>query len=157
MKHRKSDHSQIVKMCKYYTQNKCAYNNDICWYKHDKADMFCEQQKDRISYNCKFCDNSFKDKSDFMEHKKNAHIQAVPKCKNFMKGNCSFNNDKCWYSHSAYTPENTQENTQEDLVFQKGQEKHQPPDMILRLFSMMEKMIVKVDSLEKVSKKIQQN
>ena len=88
-----------------------------------------------------------------MKHKKANHLQAVPNCRKFMKGNCNFDNNQCWYSHSeTFDSSEKGNNSNESQVFQKGQEISQPPDLIMRLFSMMEKMVVKVDNLEKVSK-----
>ena len=87
----------------------------------------------------------------FMEHKKADHMQAVPKCNKFLKGKCSLKSEQCWYSHNEINETFETKNIQTNSVFQKGQEQSHPPDMILRLFSMMEKIIAKVDSLEKMS------
>ena len=35
MKHRKRDHSNIVKLCSQYQQNRCRFQNESCWFKHE--------------------------------------------------------------------------------------------------------------------------
>ena len=102
------------------------------------------------NFKCRFCDKTFNLKESFMIHKKTDHMQAVPKCKKFMKGEC-IKHDKCWYNHDEINVVVEEENIQENLGFHKEQENSQPPDMMRRILDMMEKIIVKVDRLEKVS------
>ena len=37
MTHRKSQHSEVVKVCTMFLQNICRFKNEICWFKHDNV------------------------------------------------------------------------------------------------------------------------
>ena len=153
MQHRKLDHPQNVRPCKYYTQGNCARKKEKCWYSHDSVEDMETDQNDKLKanyvYNCKFCDKTFASKHMFMLHKKTDHIEAVPHCTKFNKGNCRLTSAQCWYTHKENEHAYKQEHIETNSVFQKDQEKGHPPDLIQRLFSMIEKVIIKVDNMEK--------
>ena len=82
-----------------------------------------------------------------MVHRKESHTQSgMFKCRDFMKGICTFNVKECWYSHDDKNGEIHQQNIP---FFQKAQDNPHPPDLMERLISMMEKLTKKVDVLEK--------
>ena len=134
MRHRKIDHPRVIKMCRYFLQGNCAYKNDICWYNHDnlieKEFELNHENNDENKFNCRFCDKTFSLKEHFMIHKKADHIQAVPKCRKFMKGDCKLKSDQCWYTHDKIKSVKMQEKNQENLDFHKDPEHRQPPDLM---------------------------
>ena len=83
------------------------------------------------------------------DSKKTHHIQAVPKCRKFLKGDCTLKNEKCWYAHDYINVVYEQE--KENLGFHKEPTHSQPPDLMQRIMSMMETIASKVDNLEKSS------
>ena len=117
MQHRKLDHPQNVRPCKYYTQGNCARKKEKCWYSHDSVEDMETDQNDKLKanyvYNCKFCDKTFASKHMFMLHKKTDHIEAVPHCTKFNKGNCRLTSAQCWYTHK----ENEHAYKQEHVYF----------------------------------------
>ena len=36
MRHRKREHIEIVKPCFQFSQNKCRFKDELCWYKHNE-------------------------------------------------------------------------------------------------------------------------
>ena len=34
-----------------------------------------------------------------MSHRKEKHVSSIPMCKSFVKGQCKFRNDYCWFRH----------------------------------------------------------
>ena len=65
-----------------------------------------------------------------MEHRKLEHFQKE------MDGFCRFSDDKCWYAHT--------------YSFQSKQIKNlnKDPDLIKRLFTMMEKFTKRIENIE---------
>ena len=39
MKHRKRNHSHLIKPCNAFSQNKCRFKDDLCWFKHQSEDQ----------------------------------------------------------------------------------------------------------------------
>ena len=39
MRHRKKDHTQLVKTCNNFSQNNCRFQNDDCWYIHNSENV----------------------------------------------------------------------------------------------------------------------
>ena len=90
-----------------------------------------------------------------MVHRKEAHSQSnMFKCRDFKNGACRFSSSECWYKHEENQTDDNQGAFQKS-DFQKGQENPQPPEVIERILSMMEKLMEKVNTLEKCMKKDQ--
>ena len=54
-----------MKECSYFTEEKCDFNEDTCWYRHNL------QERDKIvskEFECRFCGKIIKTKPDFMKH-----------------------------------------------------------------------------------------
>ena len=84
MKHRKESHSERVQKCRYYQEGVCIFDDNSCWYRHEKVD---DQLK---SFKCDVCDVSFNSTHNLRFHKKNKHpdfhnIQEIHP-PNMMKG-----------------------------------------------------------------------
>ena len=148
MNHRKEDHFDILRSCRYFLEGDCAYEDNICWYKHEAQSEINSSTSTNAEYKCNFCDHVFERKAEFMHHRKTIHSQMNFKCREFRNGSCKFNESECWYTHDE--DEQTR-NENQNPVFQKEQINPHPPDvdLIVRLMDMVEKVIMKVELLEK--------
>ena len=84
-------------------------NCDKCSYEaEDLYDFDAHRWSEHISYSedspdsivCSFCDQIFERKGELMRHKKNEHEENVKTCWKFTAGNCTFEDDKCWFMHN---------------------------------------------------------
>ena len=65
----------------------------------EKMEISIEDDGQKHLY-CNFCNHSFRNKIELMEHKKFTHTDKVSKCWNFPNGKCTYTDDKCWFQHS---------------------------------------------------------
>jgi hypothetical protein len=72
MVHRKKDHVEKVRLCKFFAKGHCERAGD-CWFRHDKT-----TEKE---FKCSVCDKIFEARYDFMHHRRNEHPEIVPECK----------------------------------------------------------------------------
>ena len=56
---------------------------------------------------CKFCGNLFQGKETLMKHRKSHHPSAVAKCLKFIKGECFFSAENCWWIHTINSEESS--------------------------------------------------
>ena len=148
MIHRKYEHPDIIKKCKFFRNGTCSYENDICWFRHQ--DLVQAKSMQQIpEFKCRFCENIFKGKSDFMVHRKMNHTQSVPKCRDFQQGNCHLSHEECWYKHDDISFTYEANNGTDSSGFQNAPDNNHPPDMIRRMMDLMEILRGKVDNLEK--------
>ena len=93
MKHNKCTHKEKLSACRNFETGTCYYD-DHCWFSHEpkKCNVTSE-------FKCNFCENKFKTVPELLKHRKIAHLEIVPMCKNFVKGNCSFGNS-CFFIHT---------------------------------------------------------
>ena len=70
--------------------------------------LFNHELIDENTYLCYECGEKFNTLSDLMVHRKQTH--RMINCKKFLKNNCSFTSDKCWYTHKNDAQENDAEN-----------------------------------------------
>ena len=49
---------------------------------------------------CTFCDDTFENNRDLMNHKKKEHTEKVQICWNFSAGACPYGEQRCWFTHS---------------------------------------------------------
>ena len=94
MIHTKASHMTKAKPCLSFLEGTCNYN-DKCWFLHDEG----LKQSDP-TFKCNYCDESFRTKTQMMQHKKWNHTDKVSKCKN-EKNSCRYGTEKCWFLHSA--------------------------------------------------------
>ena len=48
---------------------------------------------------CRNCGDVFSEKWSLMNHRKNKHSNTVAQCRNFLDGNCTYQEDVCWWNH----------------------------------------------------------
>ena len=157
MKHRKAYHQDILKRCRYFEQGNCAYESNICWYRHDnltEQNNIHSSNEEVEIFTCRFCEETFRRKSEFMMHKKTHHEQAVPKCRENQLGKCVYSGIECWYKHEEMSFVYDFDKASKPSGFQMAPENNLPPEMMLRIMTMMEKLILKVDKLEKASQNL---
>ena len=57
MIHRKNNHRHIVKQCTNFMQNRCRFNTEFCWYKHEveamESDDCIEEESNSVFQNAK--------------------------------------------------------------------------------------------------------
>ena len=135
MNHRKKTHPS-TKKCKNFSSGKCPYNSE-CWYVHD------EENSDEMNdnFNCTLCEQQIKGRHSFMIHKKNNHVEATPKCREFLEGKCNRSSEGCWFVHSN-------DNKSEASVFHQTHQKTFPPDHIQKIVEMLNQVNLKVDHLQ---------
>ena len=120
MIHRKAIHEERVNICSYFLKDKCAFDAKTCWYIHKNVDQTSGYLQIK-EFNCGLCDENFNTRSQFMNHKKNQHLNHVSICKEYERNyTCRFEN-KCWFKHvkniNDETSENTMNNTNTERVF----------------------------------------
>ena len=71
-----------------------------------------------------------------MEHRKLEHFQKISACKKEMDGFCRFGDDKCRYAHKYSFQSKQTESLNKD------------PELINRLFTMMEKFTKRIENME---------
>ena len=133
MLHRKERHKQNVRMCLYFAQGCCEFSDEDCWYQHKTKNSLLTQTLKE--FKCSLCGQSFTLKSDFMNHRKREHPQKISICKTYINGSCKFGNEKCWYTHVEKHSE------MEEIIDNN-------PEMITRIFDMMEKFAERFELIE---------
>ena len=131
MNHRKSQHVDLVALCRNFLDGKCVFSKHMCWWKHEESDFSNLTQKQ----SCYVCNDRFKEKNDLMIHRKKHHPRIVKDCSKFSEENCRFRSDTCWFIHRKDETDNKQEGEEEEhneenvgqLVFQKVPEKQKAP------------------------------
>ena len=78
--------------------------NDLVYHMHE----FHPLEENGQKMGCNFCSDRFGTKSDLMIHKKTAHPEKLQFCRNFIAGNCNYDND-CWFSHDSNLKQDLQE------------------------------------------------
>ena len=120
MNHRKDMHIEEVKLCSFFAQGSCDFQDDMCWYIHDK------KRAAQQEFKCSFCEEKFKTKFLIMHHKKEYHRESVLPCRDFIKGSCRFESERCWFKHERYSSNNQEINIQSNTENQ---------EMIKRIFT----------------------
>ena len=132
----KNVHQEEVQTCSHFLDGKCAFDSNECWFYHPDLTKAGSVPRIPTSFKCRFCEKSFQTKSEFMEHRKLEHPQKIAACKKEMDSSCRFGNDKCWYAHKNSLQSKQTENLNED------------PNLINRLFTMMEKVTERIENIE---------
>ena len=127
MTHRKKEHVEKVDACRLFSEGKCYLGDMDCWYTHSESNK---------TFKCKYCENEFKNRYDFMKHRKEEHPQFVPNCRKETNGTCQFGAHNCWFKHIEI------ENSNEHTNIDKNQE------LIGKLFNMVEKFTQRILELE---------
>ena len=144
MNHRKIVHPSNKK-CRNFPEN-CKFGKE-CWYVHEEPRLTenapskktFETQK-VIIFKCNLCEETFKDKGNFMEHKKKHHSEK------FVSGQCERPKEDCWFKK----PENQdQSQAFHQQVFRKAQQNPFPPDQLTQMMNLVKNLCLKVENLEK--------
>ena len=158
MNHRKMEHPSNKK-CRYYLNEMCRFDAETCWYKHEAESMENVQESSSIENSCKDCGKTFLSKSDMMKHRKSEHKSKVSRCRDFLQERCNLSENACWYSHDEKENEvkdhksDEQEPDFQNSGFHRVQEKT-PPDQMGKIMTLINKLSLQVELLEKKSMKI---
>ena len=98
-------------------------------YIHNSCDGKTSTTQTLTQYNCGICGKTFQTKSDFMKHRRKDHSDKVPECRDHKNDCCRFQKETCWFKH------------EEKLEIKS-------PDMVERLFNMMEKFSERMEMME---------
>ena len=138
MFHRKLNHIEKVQICVNFDDGKCTFG-DTCWFSHDTS-----SKKSIQVYKCNICEEEFKIKSVYMNHRKAKHSENIPSCKNEITGSCQYGSQKCWFNHDKIqTNENA--NSIENM---NNLENGQQYEMMQKLVEMVEKYTQRIIYLE---------
>ena len=158
MNHRKKVHPSSKK-CRNFSTGKCTFGVE-CWYVHG------EENEDTIdNFKCDLCSNTFKGRTNFMNHKKLLHPEYIPPCEKFRANNCPRSNKECWFEHKIvenYPNENnpwpklipSSPAHTEKQVFQEVTGNTLPPDQVGMMMEMVGKLCKKVEGLEEKIKSL---
>ena len=144
MVHRRDNHYDLLKTCRYFLMGNCKFGNEKCFYRHEENEKF--------KFKCNSCENVFSTKDELMKHIKEHHEETVPNCRDHQRGYCKRKENECYYSHK-YMIDEVSQNKLRTPVFRKVLETTQPPDSVNKLMVMLQKLTEKVESLETIVKK----
>ena len=144
MNHRKAEHPS-AKKCRYFAMGQCKFDDEVCWYSHVLNNQ--KDKKDPLSENtCKECNNTFLTKTELMKHKKKSHKDKIQTCRKYSQGNCSFDENSCWYSHDAGIKNEVEGAKIQDKVFCEEKEKI-PPDQMENIYTIISHLSSQVEKL----------
>ena len=103
MTHKKSHHNEKLSVCSNFSAGFCAFGDKLCWFSHDS------QNEEPAEVNCNICSKTFHDLTDYLQHKKNEHVETLKECKN---KECRFGEQSCWYHHVNQPKKDKQEITE---------------------------------------------
>ena len=148
MNHRKKDHANILRQCRYDQDGGCKFQAD-CWYKHTQTNTENETTTvtEKQSYKCNSCGKETLSKKDLMIHRKVNHIETVSKCRNYANNTCKHSADNCWFSHDGGKIE-----AHFDLDFQEVMEVTVPPEP--KLMHWMKEIMSKMEILDKRTRQL---
>ena len=136
MLHKKREHLDFVSDCWNFCAGVCEWDVN-CWFKHTK-----EKENIKPDFKCIICDETFKTKRHFMEHKKRDHENLTPKCKNVDNGSCDYEAN-CWFRHTKEMPNNEENDIDEDKV-----NNHNIMQRILKLMEDMTMRMTKIENMK---------
>ena len=106
---------------------------------------------------CNKCELEFKERSELRIHMKKTHASTVARCWKFKDGNCNLSNGSCWFIHEENSPHKENDVTMEEApettnnsVFHEAMQKT-PPDQMSQLITIITKLTLKVENLEKMA------
>ena len=140
MAHRKQVHPSN-KRCRNFSSGHCKHGEN-CWYVH--SELVAEENVSSI-FNCEICGNTFKERTLFMKHKKLSHPQFVPECEKFALGKCQ-RAQECWFRHGKSVSSGSIQSNSE-LDFQQALSHSVPPDHLMKVISMMERLQMQMEMM----------
>ena len=136
MKHRKEAHEEKISPCSFFLEGKCVHGNQ-CWYSHEN-----DPSKLVPEYRCQHCEIVFRFRFEFMQHRKQHHLETVPICRDTLSGTCQFGTVKCWFIHDETESSKENRNTE----YPKNDNLNQ--EVIVKMFNMMENFTKRIMDLE---------
>ena len=109
MDHRRDNHKENRKKCKYRLKGTCIFNKDECWWSHDMTEQINLKQAptEKEMFQCKTCEKTFQSRPETMKHRKQVHSETLPQCKSIVAGTeCIFLKRGCWFNHKVETSQN---------------------------------------------------
>ena len=141
MFHRKLNHIEKVQICVNFDDGKCTFG-DTCWFSHDTS-----SKKSIQVYKCNICEEEFKIKSVYMNHRKAKHSESMPICKYEITGSCQYGFQNCWFNHNkAQIDEN--ESINENINEKNFMKNNQNNEIMQKLVEMVEKYTQRIVQLE---------
>ena len=144
MNHRKSEHPSNKK-CRYFLQDQCKFNENVCWYSHEKNTK-SEADVSSSENACNECDANFTSKKELMKHKKLVHKQNIQKCRKYLQGNCAFEEQICWFSHEI-VQQNKEKETEQQVFWEEKDTT--PPDQIENIYAIIARLSQQVEQMMK--------
>ena len=148
MKHRKEVHPS-TNVCKYFkTDGGCKWG-DECLYVHIVDMVVGDAPTPDLTptppspspptpppsstpqLTCRKCGETFNSKHNLMSHRKQAHVENVRPCRDFLQNNCRRGEGRCWYKHGnnqQASPQQQHQQPQNAQNFQKNQQVNATPD-----------------------------
>ena len=83
-------------------ENELEYNCNECSYQaHTKEELDAHFEATHLGHkiNCHTCGKGFATKRELMVHRKADHLSLIKKCRYFLRGDCDFEDDVCWWRH----------------------------------------------------------
>eukprot|EP00092_Neocalanus_flemingeri_P093354 GFUD01118643.1.p1 GENE.GFUD01118643.1~~GFUD01118643.1.p1 ORF type:complete len:153 (+),score=29.39 GFUD01118643.1:558-1016(+) len=134
MSHRKDNHPELLRPCRYFLNGNCAFRDEICWYSHKPLDRNNLNLPQTLTeYTCNHCEKVFERKAEFMRHRKSEHPETTSECRENKNSWCRFKDDKCWFKH---------------FDSKSKTEKVHSPELIQKVFNMMEKFTKRIGFVE---------
>jgi hypothetical protein len=109
--------------------------DENCWFIHSNDK----------EYKCNFCEKTYTNQTDYLNHKKRNHENSVKQCTNMSNGSCKYGQERCWFKHTNH--KTMKENEETENIFNEKNE------VVQKLFMMMEKMTELFFQMEMINQK----
>ena len=107
------------------------------WWNTQKRSIYISHEETtNEKFNCKSCDLTFECRTEYLKHRKQGHIENIPKCKNITKGECVYGDDNCWFNHQG--------NRNESEIIEKIKDR----EILQKLLDMVEKITERVADIK---------
>ena len=123
IKHRKKEHSSRVAPCKNFLEGNCSHTSESCHWIHGK------DQNQVLDIKCFVCGENFSNKREVMKHRKRSHKSLIEPCSKFLKRECPFQEEFCWFKHENLEEDKIDENKEDksNSGFQEAPKPLKPP------------------------------
>ena len=101
MHHRNTRHPETVRTCTFFMKGSCDFPDSVCWFNHTLGDknIATFNAQTLKKYKCGFCGETFRNKPEFMKHRKLYHQDYVMPCRDYQNGVCVHGSDICGFKH----------------------------------------------------------
>ena len=138
MRHRKIQHPETIRTCRFFVQGSCDFPDSVCWFDHTLSDKKIETSSTQTlkEYKCGFCHETFVNKNLFMKHRKRFHNENIQPCRDIQHGSCIYGEELCWFKHGN------------EIQTAQAEIQECEPTMMSRLFDMMEQFGQRMNNIE---------